>query len=154
MSPLLAFALVVGIAASAQDLHRRQISNWICLAALAGGLALHINGAGWRGLADSALGAAGGFGVFLLFYLLGGMGGGDVKLMAGFGAVLGTGRLLEATLITSLCGGVMALLWILASRLRRALQARAGHPLSQASESIPYAPAISIGVWLTLLART
>ena len=30
-----------------------------------------------------------GFAVFLIFYLLGGMGGGDVKLMAGFGALLG-----------------------------------------------------------------
>ena len=37
-----------------------------------------------------------GAGVFLIFYLLGGMGGGDVKLMAGFGAVLGVPRLLEA----------------------------------------------------------
>ena len=34
--------------------------------------------------------------VFLIFYLLGGMGGGDVKLMAGFGAVLGVRQLLEA----------------------------------------------------------
>ncbi len=36
-------------------------------------------------------GAAAGFAVFLIFYLLGGMGGGDVKLMAGFGALLGAG---------------------------------------------------------------
>ena len=40
-----------------------------------------------------------GAGVFLIFYLLGGMGGGDVKLMAGFGALLGAKLLLRR-----LCG--------------------------------------------------
>ena len=39
--------------------------------------------------------------------LLGGMGGGDAKLMAGFGAVLGVKRLLEAALWIAACGGVM-----------------------------------------------
>ncbi|HBY60314.1 MAG TPA: prepilin peptidase [Solibacterales bacterium] len=153
MNPLLGFALAVGVAASVDDLIRRRISNWICLAALVGGLVLHGTGAGWRGLADSVLGAAGGFGVFLVFYLLGGMGGGDVKLMAGFGALLGTGRLLEAALITALCGGLMAVLWVAAARLRKWFRGASAKPAAE-PESIPYAPAISVGVWLTLLART
>ena len=50
-----------------------------------------------------------GFGVFLVFYLMGGMGGGDVKLMSGFGALLGDGRILPAALLAAASGGVMAL---------------------------------------------
>ena len=45
---------------------------------------------GWRGAGSALLGTLAGASVFLIFYLLGGMGGGDVKLMAGFGALLGS----------------------------------------------------------------
>ena len=58
------------------------------------------------GALTALAGTAAGFAVFLIFYLLGGMGGGDVKLMAGFGALLGTGRLLEAALWTAGIGGM------------------------------------------------
>ena len=89
-------AVLVGLAATVDDLVRRQIANWIPAAALAGGFGWQIGQDGWMGALHALAGAAAGFAVFLVFYLLGGMGGGDVKLMAGFGALLGTGRLIEA----------------------------------------------------------
>ena len=46
-------------------------------------------------------GSIAGFLVFFVFYWLGGMGGGDVKLMAGLGAVLGIERLWAAALWTA-----------------------------------------------------
>ena len=79
----------VGIAACIDDLWRRQISNWISGSAFAGGLVLQTVQHGWRGTGWALLGTLSGASVFLVFYLLGGMGGGDVKLMAGFGALLG-----------------------------------------------------------------
>ena len=102
-------AILVGVAAAADDLARRQISNWIPAAALAGGLGWQIGQNGWWGVLYSLGGAAAGFGAFLIFYLLGGMGGGDIKLMAGFGALLGAGRLLEAALWTAGVGGLLAI---------------------------------------------
>ncbi len=99
----------IGIAACVDDLRRRQISNWIPGSALASGLVLQTVQHGWRGAGSALLGTLAGAGVFLIFYLLGGMGGGDVKLMAGFGALLGAKRLFEAALWTAGCGGVMAL---------------------------------------------
>jgi Flp pilus assembly protein protease CpaA len=99
---------LVGIAAIVEDLARRRISNWIPVAAFAAGLCLQILRGGWTGAGVALLGTLSGAGVFLIFYLLGGMGGGDVKLMAGFGAVLGSHRLFEAALWTAGCGGVMA----------------------------------------------
>jgi prepilin peptidase CpaA len=146
----------VGIAACIDDLRRRRIANWIPLAAFAGGIALQTLEHGWRGLGAALLGTLTGAGVFLIFYLLGGMGGGDVKLMAGFGALLGTKRLLIAALWTAGCGGLLALAVIAAGTLRELWQrnARPGEVshASRRAETIPYAPAIAAGVWLSLVA--
>lgn len=158
-------AILVGLAATFDDLKRRQIANWIPAAALAGGIGWQIGQNGlWPG-AGYALGGAGvGFAVFLIFYLLGGMGGGDVKLMAGFGALLGTTGVLWAALLTALIGGVMAV-GVLALRGIKRLIKPAVEVVTvdateeekelakQHKESIPYAPAITLGVWLALVPK-
>ncbi|HYL74167.1 MAG TPA: prepilin peptidase [Bryobacteraceae bacterium] len=155
---------IVGVAAIVDDLSRRQISNWISGSAFAAGLVLQTVEGGWRGAGSALLGTLTGAAVFLIFYLLGGMGGGDIKLMAGFGAVLGVKRLLEAALWTAGCGGLLAFAVIAVrtvrdiSRKRSSAGAVAAQDASPASEesrradSIPYAPAIAAGVWLTLVA--
>jgi prepilin peptidase CpaA len=143
-------AILVGIAAAVDDLARRQIANWIPATALAGGLGWQIFQHGWWGWLYALGGAAAGFGVFLIFYLLGGMGGGDIKLMTGFGALLGAGRLLEAALWTAGVGGLLAL-GVLAFR---SLRKRFGAPTGASSDSIPYAPAIALGVWLSLVPKS
>ena len=53
------------------------------VAALAGGIGCQVMDKGWSGIGVALLGAITGFAVFLLFYLLGGMGGGDVKALGG-----------------------------------------------------------------------
>lgn len=131
----------------ADDLARRQISNWIPLAALAGGLGWQVGMYGWRGLLYALAGAAAGFAAFLIFYLLGGMGGGDIKLMAGFGALLGATRLAEAALWTAGAGGLLAL----GALAFRFVRKRAG--AAPGENSIPYAPAIALGVWLALVPK-
>jgi len=66
--------------------------------------------------------------------------------MAGFGALLGAGRLLEAALWAAGLGGVLALVALAWRRwVKRAPAA--------ADESIPYAPAIALGVWLSLVPK-
>lgn len=153
----------VGIAACIDDLRRRQIANWIPVSAFASGLVLQTVQHGWRGTGSALLGTLAGAGVFLIFYLLGGMGGGDVKLMAGFGALLGAKRLGEAALWTAGCGGVMALA-VIGMGLLRDLRASgtasdsagaaSSRPLRRGPDSIPYAPAIAAGVWLSLVGAT
>jgi prepilin peptidase CpaA len=138
----LALAAIVGVIASAEDLIRRTVSNWLPITALAGGVLCHSVARGWAGAGSALLGAFAGFFVFLVFYLLGGMGGGDVKLMAGFGAILGIGRLMPAAILTAILGGLIAAAVLGFAALRR----RAGG----APAAIPYAPAIVLGGWLTL----
>jgi prepilin peptidase CpaA len=155
MSMQVWIAIAVGLAAVIDDLARRHIANWIPAAALAGGFGWQIGRGGWPGALTALAGTAVGFAVFLIFYLLGGMGGGDVKLMAGFGALLGAGRLLEAALWTAGIGGIMALAVLGWRALRR--PAMASGPLSaedrEREASIPYAPAIALGVWLSLVPK-
>ncbi|MGA2879467.1 MAG: prepilin peptidase [Bryobacteraceae bacterium] len=163
MTPQAVLAGGIGIAACIDDLRRRQISNWISGSALASGLVLQTVQHGWRGAGSALLGTVAGAGVFLVFYLLGGMGGGDVKLMAGFGALLGAKRLFEAALWTAGCGGLMALAVIVTGLVRDLCMRRGssedagaesvGRP-SRRADSIPYAPAIAAGVWLSLVGAT
>jgi prepilin peptidase CpaA len=147
-------AILVGLAASIDDLARRHIANWIPAAALGGGFGWQIGQGGWHGALAALGGTIAGFAVFLVFYLLGGMGGGDVKLMAGFGALLGAGRLLEAALWTAGVGGILAVGAIAWRVLRRRLGGKAPDTAWVEREaSIPYAPAIALGVWLSLVPK-
>lgn len=152
INPQVAIAIAIGLAAVVDDLRRRHIANWIPVAAVALGIAWQVSQNGWMGLLYALGGAAAGFAVFLVFYLLGGMGGGDVKLMAGFGALLGTGRLLEAAMWTAGVGGIMGIS-VLAARSVKSLVTRQAAPAGEGHDSIPYAPAIALGVWLSLIPK-
>ena len=150
--------VIVGLAGVVEDLSRRRISNWTSGGAVVAGLIVHFAQKGWSGVLHSLFGAAIGFSVFLVFYLLGGMGGGDVKLMAGFGALLGDGRILPASLLAATAGGLMAVVYLMFQAAARRWKARSGKavPATVASggrsgESIPYAPAITAGAWLALV---
>lgn len=160
MNAQVVIAVLVGLAAIVDDLWRRRISNWISATALAAGLIWQLSENGLPGILYGVGGAVVGFVVFLVFYVLGGMGGGDVKLMTGFGALLGAGRLLEAALWTAGVGGLLALGVLAVRAVRRKLTGKgsgAGLPEklpeqeAERRESIPYAPAIALGVWLSLV---
>ena len=147
-------AIAVGVAAMVDDLARRHIANWIPAAALAGGLGWQAGRDGWHGVAAALGGAVVGFCVFLIFYLVGGMGGGDIKLMAGFGALLGAGLVLEAALWAAGIGGLVALgaiAWQAAAKKLRKTSAEFTPEVKERAATIPYAPAITLGVWLALV---
>lgn len=149
MTAQIVVAVFVGLAASIEDLRRRNISNWIPLVALIAGIVVQTAQQGWRGVLAALAGAAAGFGIFLIFWLLGGMGGGDVKLMAGFGSLLGVSRLVEAAYMTALIGAAMAVVVLAVHEIRR----RIGKGQVAKPQAIPYAPAITAGVWLSLVPR-
>lgn len=157
-------ALSIGIIASGEDLWRRNISNWIPLAALVAALIVQTLNGGWSGLLAWFLGAAIGFGVFYLRFIFFGTGGGDVKLMAGFGALLGPSRVVDALVLSAIIGAVIALFALIRREVSRFwrrrknstdMQIEAGSaPASQHDENyIPYAPAITLGSWLALIPK-
>jgi len=147
-------SLAIGVSASVEDLAWRRISNWIPLTAAAAGIAIHLYANGWKGALDAGLGMVAGFLVFLIFYVLGGMGGGDVKLMAGFGAIVGIERILPAALWTAGIGGIIAgsVLAVRGlKRWRRRSDGSGSEHETERDKSIPYAPAIAMGALLSLV---
>jgi len=151
--------ILVGVAAVIEDMGWRRISNWTSGGAVLAGLGWHFAQQGFTGAWHSFLGALIGFGVFLVFYLLGGMGGGDVKLMSGFGALLGMSQVLQAALWAAACGGIMAVMYLGYRSAMGRWRKTVLDPVSPAAskkisgECIPYAPAIAIGAWLTLISE-
>ena len=111
----------VGLAACITDLRSRRIPNVLTFGAAAAALVYGTVTAGWSGLGAAALGWMVGVAMFIVPFALGGLGGGDVKLVAALGAWLGPFDALWVGLYTGVAGGVMALGVALASGyLRRA----------------------------------
>jgi len=162
-----ALALVCALTGSVFDVRSRRIPNFITLPGILFGLLLHFSLGGWRQLGLSALaGLICGL-VFVVFWLAGGMGAGDVKLMTAVGAIAGlrlTGYLL---IMTALAGGVMALglaLWrgrlketvmnVGALALHHRMEGLSPHPQLNLANArtlrLPYALAVAAGTATTL----
>ena len=98
------------LACAISDVRRVRVANAWTLTLLASGLVYHAFVGGWSGLGQSAAGAGFGFAALLVPYALGGMGAGDVKLLAGVGAWLGMPMTYDVLIAAALIGGVYALI--------------------------------------------
>jgi hypothetical protein len=76
--PLFAVALTT-LAASVTDLWKFKVYNVLTLPTLILGVVVSAILGGWSGFGSSLLGAALGFGLLVVFFAVGGVGGGDVK---------------------------------------------------------------------------
>jgi prepilin peptidase CpaA len=102
-----AAATLVALIGAGFDIKSRRIPNFITGPAILAGLLLHLSLDGWRGgLTSLAAGLICGT-IFLIFYLAGGMGAGDVKLIAAVGCLAGISNIAYLLILTSLAGGVM-----------------------------------------------
>jgi prepilin peptidase CpaA len=79
------------------------------------GFGLNSYQAGFAGTGMALLGLVTGLGLFLVPFLLGGMGAGDVKALAALGALLGPGNIFQVFLYTAIFGGMMGVLHYLAA---------------------------------------
>ena len=80
-------AFVLLVLCAYWDVRYRRIPNWATLPGVALGLGLNGLFLGWQGMKESGLGLLVGFGALVVLFVLGWMGGGDVKLMAAVGAL-------------------------------------------------------------------
>lgn len=91
------------------DIRVRKIPNILTFPAMLLGLVYHTVTNGWSGLAFSAEGLVVGIAIFIIPYIMGGMGAGDAKLMGVIGAMIGPKSVLIASLFTAVVGGIYAL---------------------------------------------
>jgi prepilin peptidase CpaA len=142
------------------ELIARRIPNWLTFFGVGVGLLLGCLPGGIS-LQSSVLGFAVGFGFLLIFYLYGGMGGGDVKLMGAVGSLLGYPLIKPAILFTAIIGVILAVFYLLFQRafwMRASLMIRrvagftpANTELPPVQRSVPYGIAIAGGTLLLLL---
>lgn len=102
-------AVAVAAMACVTDLRVRRIPNWLTFGGAAAGVLASGAADGWPGVGSAIGGWALGLALFLPLFLLRGMGGGDVKLLAALGACLGPSVTLWLALYSALAGGVLAL---------------------------------------------
>ncbi|GAJ01472.1 unnamed protein product [marine sediment metagenome] len=114
IDPFLFILLIsILIVAAVIDIRVKKIPNLITFPTMVFGLVYYGVTNGWDGLLFSLGGLALGMGVFLILYMMGGMGAGDVKLMGAVGAIIGSKGILLTALFSALVGGVYALIVLL-----------------------------------------
>jgi prepilin peptidase CpaA len=105
----IAVALTASLIAAITDIWKFKVYNMLTLPLLAGGLLYH----GMRAdLGNSLLGVVFGFGALIALHVIGGMGAGDVKLMAAVGAWLGMPLTFYVFIASSLAAGVYAVILV------------------------------------------
>lgn len=157
--------LAVVAVGAAWDLATGRIPNALTYPACVFALVLAVSTGGWSGLGGAAAGFAIGFLPFFALYLLGGMGGGDVKLMATVGAFTGAALAVDVLLASVLIGALIAVLlaiWegqaVAAARFLGATVGRVFVPhlpreRVAVRRNVPFGVAIALGTFATLLAR-
>ena len=107
-------AVAMCLVACAYDLRTRRIPNVLTLGAAALALAFHAIGGGLGGVGTSFAGWLVGGALLVPLFWLGGMGGGDVKLLAALGAWVGPGEVVWVALCSAIAGGALGVTLALA----------------------------------------
>jgi prepilin peptidase CpaA len=153
------------------DLSKRLIYNQVLLPVAVFGLGYALLTAGLGGLGHSLAGLLLGFTLLLLPFCLGGLGAGDVKMLAVIGALQGPYFTWRAFLASALVGGVWALVYLarrgnllvtLITLFLKSYYLLRGMPVTGATlslnelslkETMPYGAILAMGTMLTYLSR-
>jgi prepilin peptidase CpaA len=161
------------LTAAVSDAWTRRLPNWLNVTAFVLAVVMHTALNGFSGLGFSLAGFATGFSILLVLWLIGGGGGGDVKLMGALGAWLGASMILRVffvstvlvviavstvflvTFVTSGFGNVKNRYLARRSSRRRKTTDPRGQDAGaekQQRRVLPFAVPVAFGAWLVLLA--
>jgi prepilin peptidase CpaA len=159
-------ALALLVLSAYWDIRYRKIPNWATLPAIVLGLGINGLHYGWGGMKASGIGFLVGFAAFLVLFVLGWMGGGDVKLMAAVGALKGYPFVTSALFYSLLVGVVIGLamvIWnrrtvrtfrnlfyVVGSRISRLIPRQ--NIIPQETQKMPFGLAIVLGTVLAMIA--
>ena len=148
------------------DLKYMKIYNFILIPALIIGVLLNFYYHGRQGLFDSFMGFTLGFIILIIPFIFGGIGAGDVKLLAVIGAIKGPSFIYYAALAMGVAGGIISIVALIyQKRLIIALKKiREGFWLmvltrfkvisfnfDYNAKKFPYGVAITTGAFITFL---
>lgn len=147
------------------DIKWKKIPNVLTFSAMLTGFIVHGFKSGVSGLLYSFEGLGLGLALLIVFYFMGMIGAGDVKLMGAVGSILGPAGAFDAFLFTAIVGGIYALIvltfngqlvdFIKRFTLSMKISLMTGRPTlvpigSEASPILCYGLAIAIGTSLSL----
>ncbi|MGI5819700.1 MAG: A24 family peptidase [Armatimonadota bacterium] len=165
---LIAACVTLALVAVWTDIRRGKIFNAVTVPFAVLGLTLNTIGGGLDGALMSLGGVAAGFGLWFATRLLGRIiGGGDIKLLMAFGAIMGPAFMLWTFLVGAIIGGVIAVIvslrhGILQQAFRQVaaslyMRAKMSTPLEitpdSRATSLPYAVALSSGALIMVGTR-
>ena len=145
------------------DLRTRRIPNVLTASMVSVGFVLPAAGLSEMSLGAALLGCFVGLVLMLPGHVLGATGGGDVKLMAAVGSIVGPVVVVNAFLFTAVAGGVMAMIVAMQRRRLAVTLAGTGRMLSSPADArrevqsaapasrFAYGPAIAVGSVLAAL---
>lgn len=166
---LCVFMAAFTLTAAVIDVRSKRLPNWLTVSAGVMALIFHTVTGGLSGLGGSLLGFAVGFSILFVLWLIGGGGGGDVKLMGAVGAWLGWRMTLAVFLISTIFAVLGSVLVMAGSAMtygvegtRRKFWMRGAKPKNRELTDeermerlkkrrlMPYALPVALSVWLTL----
>ena len=162
-SLVLTIVIGVGVAAAVIDVNTRRVPNALTGGVALSGVLLALSGYGSIGTGAALAGCAIGLLLMLPGHLFGATGGGDVKLLAALGTLLGPWNTITAFVLTAIAGGLLAIVVAMhRQRLGRTLGATvrlatgaSSTPVAEgeieADRTFAYAPAIAIGAALAAI---
>lgn len=157
--------MIILIISFLTDLIQRKVLNIITFPSMIAGFIYHTFTNGWDGFLFCLSGFLLGFALLFIPFLMGGMGAGDVKLLAAVGALKGPTFVFYTFFFTALIGGVIALLilvrkkkiWSLLKQIVFSLMIRdktvsiSQMTATNQSVSFPYGIAIVLGTFCAYL---
>ncbi len=111
--------IILVVVAAIWDIKTQKIPNYLTFPSWGIGIIYHMSQNGIDGLIFSIKGLFLGMALLLFFYVLKGMGAGDVKLMGAVGALLGWEGVLKAFFFSAIIGGIYSIIVILRAHILR-----------------------------------
>ena len=150
---IILFLLLVSLTGAIYDFKSRRIPNWLTFGTFFIILVFNILSLDLNNIFKCILGFTFGLLLLLLPYILGGMGAGDVKLLAAIGSIVGYKNIILIFIYSGLSGLLLVLLWIIVSPERIKFLITTGQllPAVDKKQKIPYGIAIFLGTALFVL---
>lgn len=157
---------VLAIVATYWDIHYRKIPNKLTFPMILAGIIMGLLRAGYAGIIESLKGMVIGFAILFAFYVtIGGIGEGDIKLLAAFGALGGSVFVIRAAIYGIVLGGIYAIVCLalkkkLMATIKWTVLSILGlfnrgfrKDLEYSDETMPYGPFLALGAILSLIIR-
>lgn len=149
------FLLLVSIIGGISDWRTRKIPNWLTFGTFFLSLIYSISLFKFSAVSNCLLGFILGLLILIIPYMLGGMGAGDVKLLAALGSIVGYKDILVVFFYTAIAGFIIGVLWLLLRPAHLKFLITTGQvlPTIDKKEKIPYGLAIMSGTIIYIVLK-